>query len=51
MTDTEKTKIWKKKLAELLKEHPDIDPKMTGKVEVHFNVGGVAHVFINKELK
>lgn len=41
----------KKKLAELLKEHPDIGENMTGKVEINMNNGGVSKVYINKELK
>jgi hypothetical protein len=41
----------KKKIAELLKEHPDIGESMTGKVEVNMNNGGVSKIYINKELK
>ena len=41
----------KKKLAELLKEHPDIGENMTGKIEINMNNGGVSKVYINKELK
>jgi len=42
---------WKKKLAEVLKEHPDISDRITGKVEVNLNVGGITDVYINKRLK
>lgn len=41
----------KKRLAELLREHPDIGDNMTGKVEVNMNNGGVSKININKELK
>ena len=42
---------WKKKLAEVLKEHEEIDSKTTGRVEVHLNEGGVTKIYIYKELK
>lgn len=42
---------WKKKLAEILKEHPDIGDRMTGKVEINLNVGGITDVYVNKRLK
>jgi len=42
---------WKKQLADLLKEHPDIDDDFTGKVEVNFNVGGITKIYTNKEMK
>lgn len=44
-------KEWKKRLTELLKEHPDIGRDMTGKVEINMNNGGVSKIYINKELK
>lgn len=44
-------KEWKKRLADLLKEHPDVDSKTTGQVTIHLAEGGVAKVYINKELK
>ncbi|MEW5745290.1 MAG: hypothetical protein AB1805_07640 [Nitrospirota bacterium] len=52
MADTEKTKAWKKKLAEVMREHPEVGPKFTGRIEVNFNEGGVTKVYIkDKELK
>lgn len=42
---------WKKKLAEVLRKHPNIGDKMTGKVEVNLNVGGITDVYVNKRLK
>jgi hypothetical protein len=44
-------KDWKKRLMELLKEHPDVGPKMTGHVEVNINEGGISKIFVFKELK
>lgn len=44
-------KEWKKRLIELLKEHPDVSVKMTGHVEVNMNEGGITKIFIFKELK
>ena len=46
-----KIEAWKKKLAELLQEHDDIDENFTGKVEVNFNVGGITKIYANKEIK
>jgi hypothetical protein len=44
-------KEWKKRLAEILKEHSDIGEDMTGKIEVNMNNGGVSKIYTNKELK
>ncbi len=44
-------KEWKKKLAELLKEYPDIVQKFTGQIEMNMNEGGLTKIFIHKELK
>lgn len=44
-------KDWKKRLMEILKEHPDVGPKMTGHVEVNINEGGISKIFVFKELK
>ena len=38
-------KDWKKRLSDLLKEHPDIDTKFTGQVEINVSVGGVTKVY------
>lgn len=42
---------WKKRLNDILKEHPDVGNNMTGRVEVHCNVGGITKVYIYKEIK
>jgi hypothetical protein len=42
---------WKRKLAALLSEHPDIGDKMTGQVTIHMNEGGISKVYSNKEVK
>lgn len=39
------TKDWKKKLAELLREHPDIGSQLTGQVEVNMSLGGVTKIY------
>ena len=44
-------KDWKRRLADLLSEHPDVGKDATGKVEVNLSEGGVTKVYINKELK
>jgi hypothetical protein len=41
----------KKELAELLKKHPTVDEKLTGKVEINFNEGGITKIYVNTELK
>ncbi len=46
-----KEETWKRRLAELLREHPDVGDNFTGKIEVNLNEGGVTRVFANKELK
>lgn len=38
-------KEWKKRLSELLREHPDVDVKFTGQVEINVSVGGVTKVY------
>ena len=44
-------KEWKKRLTELLKEHPDVNHDMAGRIEINMNAGGVTKVYIFKELK
>jgi hypothetical protein len=39
-------KEWKKDLMKILKEHPDVGEKMTGRVEINMNDGGVSRIFI-----
>ncbi len=46
-----KEEDWKRRLAELLREHPDIGNDFTGKVEINMNQGGITRIFANKELK
>ncbi len=46
-----KDETWKRRLAELLREHPDIGVDLTGHVEVNMNQGGVTRIFVYKELK
>ncbi len=46
-----KEEDWKRRLAELLREHPDIGDDFTGKVEINMNQGGITRIFANKELK
>ncbi len=46
-----KDETWKRRLAELLREHPDVGDGFTGKIEVNMNEVGVTRVFANKELK
>jgi len=38
-------KDWKKRLADLLREHPDIGGKFTGQVEINISVGGVTKIY------
>jgi hypothetical protein len=42
---------WKRRLAELLREHPDCDHKLTGKIEINLNMGGITKIYVNKEIK
>ena len=42
---------WKSRLAEVLREHKDVDDKFTGKIEINMNDGGITKVYANKELK
>ncbi len=51
MVKTEQLKAWEKRLVELLKERPDIGPKMTGQVLIHMNAGGITKVVVNKEIQ
>lgn len=38
-------KDWKKRLAELLREHPGIASQLTGQVEVNLSLGGVTKIY------
>jgi hypothetical protein len=38
-------KEWKKRLADLLKEHPAVDDKITGQIEVNLSEGGVTKLY------
>jgi hypothetical protein len=38
-------KEWKKRLADLLKENPAIDDKLTGKIEINLSEGGVTKLY------
>lgn len=41
---------WKRRLSELLNEHPDID-KATGMMEVNLNEGAITNVYLNKKIR
>jgi hypothetical protein len=38
-------KDWKKRLAKLLKEHPDIDDQTTGQIEINLNRGSITKAY------
>ena len=45
-------KEWKKRLAALLREHPDITDHTTGHIEVHLNRGSITKLYrIESETK
>ncbi len=41
---------WKRRLSEILKEHPDIG-KATGMMEVNLNEGIITNVYLNKKIR
>ncbi len=41
---------WKRRLSEVLKEHPDIG-KSTGTLEVNLNEGIITDVYLNKKIR
>ncbi len=41
---------WKRRLSEVLKEHPDIG-KSTGMLEVNLNEGIITDVYLNKRIR
>lgn len=51
MAKTEEIKEWERRLVALLKERPDIGPRMTGQVLVHMNNGGITKVVVHKEIQ
>jgi len=42
---------WKRRLADILKEPPDIGGRATGMVEINVNDGGITKVYLNKKVK
>lgn len=38
-------KEWKKRLARLLKEHPDISDQTTGHIEINLNRGSITKIY------
>ena len=42
---------WKRRLADVLKEHPDIGVRATGMIEINVNEGGITRVYLNKKVK
>lgn len=43
---------WKKRLAELLKEHKGIGEKVTGQIEINLNLSGICKIYkITKTVK
>ncbi|MEW6115644.1 MAG: hypothetical protein AB1553_01930 [Nitrospirota bacterium] len=38
-------KDWKRRLAKLLKEHPDIDDQTTGRIEINLNRGSITKAY------
>ncbi len=41
---------WKRRYAELLKEHPDIG-KATGMLETNLGEGGITKIYLNKKVR
>ena len=41
---------WKRRLSDLLREHPDIG-RATGMFEANLNEGGVTKAYLNKKIK
>jgi hypothetical protein len=41
---------WKRRLAEVLKEHPDIG-KATGMLEVNLGEGGITKIYLDKKIR
>lgn len=41
---------WKRKVAEVLKEHPDIG-RATGMIEINMGEGGITKTYLNKKIK
>ena len=42
---------WKRRLADILKEHPDIGAKATGMIEINVNEGGITKIYLNRKVK
>ncbi len=41
---------WKRRLAEVLREHPDIG-RATGMIEINMGEGGVTKIYLNKKIR
>jgi ubiquinone/menaquinone biosynthesis C-methylase UbiE len=41
---------WKRKVAEVLREHPDIG-RATGMLEINMGEGGITKAYLNKRIK
>ena len=41
---------WKRRLADILKEHPDIG-RATGMIEINLNEGGITRIYLNRKVK
>lgn len=41
---------WKRRLTEVLKEHPDIN-RSTGMLEINLNEGGITKIYLNKKIR
>jgi len=42
---------WRRRLCELLKEHPDIGIKATGMFEANLSEGGITKAYLNKNIR
>lgn len=49
--DEKKLIEWKRRVMEVLKEHPDIGGNVTGKIEINLNMGGITDLYVNKRIK